>query len=66
MDQSGLSARDVDPTAPEFAGIALNLEFQRQLSPQYGLKLDKAPPVDRQARRPTPSTAWIKPCPAPS
>lgn len=47
MDQSGLSARGVDPTAPEFAEIALDLEFQRQLSLQYGLKLDKALPVDR-------------------
>ena len=46
MDTSGLSARGIDPTAPEFAKIALDLEFQRQLSLHYGLKLDKASPVD--------------------
>jgi hypothetical protein len=46
MDVSGLSARGVDPTAPEFAAIAQDLEFQRQISLHYGLKLDKASPVD--------------------
>jgi hypothetical protein len=46
MDASGLSARGIDPTAPEFAAIAQDLEFQRQLSLHYGLKLDKASPVD--------------------
>jgi len=46
MDASGLSARGIDPTAPEFAAIALDLEFQRQISLHYGLKLDKATPVD--------------------
>ena len=46
MDASGLSARGVDPSAPEFAEIALDLEFQRQVSLQFGLKLDKAQPVD--------------------
>lgn len=46
MDASGLSARGIDPTAPEFAAIAHDLEFQRQLSLHYGLKLDKATPVD--------------------
>ena len=46
MDASGLSARGIDPTAPEFAAIALDLEFQRQVSLHYGLKLDKATPVD--------------------
>jgi hypothetical protein len=46
MDASGLSARGIDPTAPEFAAIADDLEFQRQLSLHHGLKLDKALPVD--------------------
>ena len=46
MDASGLSARGIDPTAPEFAAIALDLEFQRQVSLHFGLKLDKATPVD--------------------
>ncbi len=46
MDASGLSARGVNPFAPEFAEIAHDLEFQRQLSLHYGLKLDKAAPVD--------------------
>lgn len=46
MDTSGLSARGIDPLAPEFAAIALDLEFQRQVSLHYGLKLDKATPVD--------------------
>lgn len=46
MDASGLSARGIDPSAPEFAAIALDLEFQRQVSLHYGLKLDKASPVD--------------------
>lgn len=46
MDDSGLSARGIDPTAPEFKEIALDLEFQRQVSLHFGLKLDKAEPVD--------------------
>lgn len=46
MDASGLSARGIDPSAPEFAAIAHDLEFQRQVSLHYGLKLDKATPVD--------------------
>ena len=46
MDASGLSARGIDPMAPEFAAIALDLEFQRQVSLHYGLKLDKATPLD--------------------
>ena len=46
MDASGLSARGVDPRDPAFAELALDLEFQRQISLQYGLKLDKALPVD--------------------
>ncbi len=46
MDASGLSARGVDPTDPAFAALAQDLEFQRQLSLHFGLKLDKALPVD--------------------
>lgn len=46
MDASGLSARGVDPRDPAFAELALDLEFQRQVSLQFGLKLDKAMPVD--------------------
>lgn len=46
MDASGLSARGVDPRDPAFAELALDLEFQRQVSLQFGLKLDKALPVD--------------------
>ena len=46
MDLSGLSAKGVDPSDPVFAQIAEDLEFQRQLSLHYGLKLDKALPVD--------------------
>lgn len=46
MDESGLSARGVNPLAPEFAEIAHDLEFQRQLSLHHGLKLDEALPVD--------------------
>jgi hypothetical protein len=46
MDVSGLSAKGVDPSDPAFAEIAEDLEFQRQLSLHYGLKLDKASPID--------------------
>lgn len=46
MDLSGLSAKGVDPSDPVFAQIAGDLEFQRQISLHYGLKLDKAEPVD--------------------
>lgn len=46
MDVSGLSAKGVDPSDPAFARIAEDLEFQRQLSLHYGLKLDKALPID--------------------
>jgi hypothetical protein len=46
MDASGLSARGVDPTDPAFAELSLDLEFQRQISLHFGLKLDKATPVD--------------------
>jgi len=46
MDASGLSAKGVDPSDPIFAQIAQDLEFQRQLSLHYGLKLDQALPVD--------------------
>lgn len=47
MDLSGLSAKGVDPSDPAFAQVAQDVEFQRQLSLHYGLKLDKAAPVDR-------------------
>lgn len=47
MDLSGLSAKGVDPSDPAFAQVAEDVEFQRQLSLHYGLKLDKAAPVDR-------------------
>lgn len=46
MDGSGLSARGVNPADPAFAALALDLEFQRQVSLHFGLKLDKALPVD--------------------
>lgn len=46
MDLSGLSAKGVDPSDPAFAQVAQDVEFQRQLSLHYGLKLDKAAPVD--------------------
>jgi hypothetical protein len=46
MDESGLSQRGIDPTSAEFAEIAFDPEFQRQVSLHYGLKLDKAEPVD--------------------
>jgi hypothetical protein len=47
MDLSGLSAKGVDPSDPAFAQVAQDVEFQRQLSLHYGLKLDKAAPIDR-------------------
>jgi len=47
MDLSGLSAKGVDPSDPAFAQVAEDVEFQRQLSLHYGLKLDKAAPIDR-------------------
>jgi len=53
MDASGLSARGVDPSDPVFAEIALDLEFQKQVSLRYGLKLDQAPPIDTS--KPDPS-----------
>lgn len=46
MDQVGLSARGINPSDPVFAEIALDLEFQKQVSLHYGLKLDKAQPLD--------------------
>jgi hypothetical protein len=46
MDASGLSAKGVDPSDPIFAQIAQDLEFQRQLSLHFGLKLDQAISVD--------------------
>lgn len=46
MNESGLSVRGINPLAPEFSEVALDLEFQRQLSLQHGLKLDQVEPVD--------------------
>ena len=46
MDESGLSARGINPADPVFAEIALDLALQKQLSLQYRLKLDQAQPVD--------------------
>jgi len=46
MDASGLSARGIDPTDPAFAQLAQDLEFRRQVSLHFGLKLDKASPID--------------------
>lgn len=46
MDTSGLSARGIDPADPAFAQLAQDLEFRRQISLHFGLKLDKATPVD--------------------
>ena len=53
MNSSGLAAKGINPLAPEFAEIALDLEFQKQVSLHYGLKLDKAVPVDTS--KPDPS-----------
>lgn len=53
MNVSGLAAKGINPLAPEFAEIALDLEFQRQVSLHYGLKLDKAVPLDTS--KPDPS-----------
>jgi len=46
MDTSGLSAKGVDLSDPAFAAIAEDIEFQRQISLHFGLKLDKALPID--------------------
>ena len=53
MDESGLSARGIDPSDPAFAELALDLEFQKQVSLHYGLKLDRAEPID--TTKPDPS-----------
>lgn len=53
MDQTGLTARGINPSDPVFAEIALDLEFQKQVSLHYGLKLDKAKPLD--VSKPDPS-----------
>ena len=53
MNASGLSAKGINPLAPEFAEIAFDLEFQRQVSLHFGLKLDKAAPIDTS--KPDPS-----------
>ncbi|MEY3006027.1 MAG: hypothetical protein RI942_369 [Pseudomonadota bacterium] len=46
MDVSGLSEKGVDLSDPAFAQIAEDIEFQRQISLHFGLKLDKALPID--------------------
>lgn len=46
MDMTGLTARGINPSDPVFAEIAMDLEFQKQVSLHYGLKLDKAQPLD--------------------
>lgn len=53
MDQTGLTARGINPSDPVFAEIALDLEFQKQVSLHYGLQLDKAKPLD--VSKPDPS-----------
>jgi hypothetical protein len=47
MDVSGLSAKGVHPSDPAFAQLAFDLEFQKQVSLQYGLKLEPGEPIDR-------------------
>lgn len=46
VDAAGLAAKGINPSDPVFAEIAQDLEFRRQVSLHYGLKLDKAEPVD--------------------
>ena len=53
MDDTGLSARGIDPADQAFAALAEDLEFRRQVSLHFGLKLDKAEPVDTS--KPDPS-----------
>lgn len=53
MDASGLSARGIDASDPVFTELAQDLEFRRQVSLHFGLKLDKATPVDTS--KPDPS-----------
>ena len=46
VDAAGFTARGINPLDPAFSEVALDLEFQRQVSLHYGLKLDQAEPVD--------------------
>jgi hypothetical protein len=46
LNESGLIERGLNPLSPEFAEIANDLEFQKQMSLHYGLKLDKGQPID--------------------
>jgi hypothetical protein len=46
LNESGLIERGINPLSPEFAEIANDLEFQKQMSLHYGLKLDQAQPID--------------------
>lgn len=46
LNESGLIERGINPFSPEFAEIANDLEFQKQMSLHYGLKLDQATPID--------------------
>ena len=46
LNESGLIERGINPLSPEFAEIANDLEFKKQMSLHYGLKLDQALPID--------------------
>lgn len=46
VDASGLSAKGIHPSDPVFAALSEDLEFRRQVSLHYGLKLDQAEPID--------------------
>jgi hypothetical protein len=46
LNESGLIERGINPLSPEFAEIANDFEFQKQMSLHYGLKLDQAQPID--------------------
>ena len=46
LDESGLVARGINPLSPEFEEVVKDVEFQRQMSLHYGLKLDQAQPID--------------------
>ncbi|MDI9331885.1 MAG: hypothetical protein QM527_11375 [Alphaproteobacteria bacterium] len=46
MKESGLLERGINPADPVFAELSFDLEFQRQVSLHYGLKLNTAKEVD--------------------
>ena len=46
INESGLAGRGIDPADPAIAALAEDLEFRRQVSLHFGLKLDKAEPLD--------------------